>query len=68
MSAAGPTTLFDVIAAKAKGIVAFHMVSHGMTPEFTVEEQAAIDFGMACGIHAAIEHFRVVTPHEGVES
>ena len=55
---------FDVITAKAKEIVAFHMVSHGMTPEFTPEEQDAIELGMSSGIHAAIEHFTATDPKE----
>ena len=49
---------FDVITAKAKEIVAFHMVSHGMTPDFTDAEADAIELGMSSGIHAAMEHYR----------
>ena len=54
--------VFDVITAKAKEIVAFHMVSHGMTPDFTDEEADAIELGMSAGIHAALEHFSVIPP------
>ena len=46
---------FDVIQAKAKEIVAFHGVTHGVT--FTADEWDAIEVGMSSGIHAAIEHF-----------
>lgn len=49
--------VFDVLTVKAKEIVAFHMVSHGMTPEFTDAEADAIELGMSAGIHAALEHF-----------
>lgn len=48
---------FDIITAKANEIIAFHMVSHGLTPEFTPEEQSAIELGRAAGIHAAIEYY-----------
>jgi len=65
MSEQSAENVFDVITAKAKEIVAFHMVSHGMTPEFTAEEQDAIELGMSSGIHAAIEHFRATPPEVG---
>lgn len=58
----GEPNLFDTIQTKAKEIVVFHMVSHGMTPEFTDEEADAIELGMSSGIHAAIEHFMGAKP------
>lgn len=57
----GDENTFDVIQAKAKEIVAFHMVSHGLAPEFTPEEADAIELGMSSGIHAAIEHYERTT-------
>lgn len=50
---------WDTIVAKAQEIAKFHFITVGSEQTvMNADETEAMNFGISCGIHAAVEHFK----------